>query len=131
MNYNLNKGLTFESVTTVESKDTAKTFGSGGIEVYATPMMVGLMENAAMHAVAKELPEGFSTVGIHLDIQHLAATPVGMEVKAIAELVEIDRKKLTFKIEAYDEKELIGKGTHQRYIIDSDKFIQSINAKLK
>lgn len=114
---------------TVEDKDTAVAFGSGGVRVFATPMMIGIMEGAALKAVDPHLPEGYATVGIHLDVKHLAATPVGMKVYAEAELIEIEGKKLTFKIEAYDEQEKIGEGTHQRFIIPLEKFIQKAEAK--
>ena len=115
----------------VEEKDTAVSFGSGMVRVYATPMMIGLMENASLKAVDAHLPDGFATVGTHLDVKHMAATPVGMEVKAEAELIEVEGKKLKFKIVAFDEKEKIGEGFHSRYIIQVDKFIQSADEKGK
>ncbi len=115
----------------VEERDTAVSFGSGMVRVYATPMMIGLMENASLKAVDTHLPEGFATVGTHLDVKHMAATPVGMEVKAEAELIEVEGKKLKFKIVAFDEKEKIGEGFHSRYIIRVDKFIQSADEKGK
>lgn len=119
-------GLTFETKRIVEEADTAAKFGSGGIYVFATPMMIGIMENAAMNCVAKELEDGESTVGIHVDVKHSAATPMGMEVRAVAELIEIDGKKLRFKVEAFDEKGKIGEGTHDRFIINVDKFMKRL-----
>lgn len=113
----------------VTQENTAKKYGSGGIEVYATPAMIGLMENAALKAVDPQLPEGFATVGMHLDIKHLAATPIGMNVEAKAVLTEIDGKKLTFSVEAFDEKDKIGEGTHIRYIIPIEKFLERTEAK--
>lgn len=129
MDFKLEAGLTAESQELVSQENTAKKYGSGGIEVYATPAMVGLMENASLKAVDPKLPEGYSTVGIHLDVSHLAATPIGMNVTAKATLEVVENKKLTFKVEAYDDKEKIGEGTHTRYIIQVDKFLQRAENK--
>jgi len=125
----LKTGMVFETKKIVEDADTAANFGSGGVEVFATPMMIGIMENAAMNCVASVLGENESTVGIHLDVKHLAATPLGMEVRAIAELIEVDGKKLRFKVEAFDEKDKIGEGTHDRFIINVEKFMKRIDDK--
>lgn len=125
----LKVGLVYETKKIVEEADTAAKFGSGGVYVFATPMMIGIMENAAMNCVADVLEEGQSTVGIHLDVKHLAATPMGMEVRAVAELIEVDGKKLRFKVEAFDEKDKIGEGTHDRFVIDVEKFMSRIDAK--
>ncbi len=129
MEFNLKTGMTATVEKIVEDKDTALSFGSGGVKVFATPMMIGIMENAALKAVDHALPQGFATVGSSLDVKHLAATPVGMKVKATAELLEISGKKLTFKLEAYDEVEKIGEGIHERYIIDLNKFLQKTSSK--
>ena len=129
MEFKLTVGLSAEANELVSQENTAKKYGSGGVEVYATPAMVGLMENAALKAVDPKLPEGYATVGTHLDVSHLAATPIGMNVTAKAVLEDIDNKKLIFKIEAYDEKEKIGEGTHTRYIIVLDKFLQRTENK--
>jgi len=131
MDYKLKIGMKGKVEQTVEDKDTAVSFGSGGVKVFATPMMVGIMENAALKAVDSYLPEGYATVGIHLDVKHLAATPVEMMVRAEAELIEIEGKKLKFNIKAYDEKELIGEGFHSRYIINLEKFMKAVNEKGK
>ncbi|SHJ89167.1 thioesterase family protein [Paramaledivibacter caminithermalis] len=131
MEFNLKVGMAAEIEKIVDEKDTAASFGSGSVLVFATPMMIGLMENAALSAVDAYLPENYATVGIHLDVKHLAATPVGMKVRAKAELVEINDKKLKFKIEAYDEKEKIGEGYHSRYIINVPKFIKASKEKLE
>lgn len=131
MEFNLKVGMTAEVEKVVGEKDTAASFGSGSVLVFATPMMVGLMENAALNAVDSFLPEDYSTVGIHLDVKHIAATPVGMKVRSKAELIEVDGKKLKFKIEAYDEKDKIGEGYHSRYIINVPKFIEASNGKLQ
>ncbi len=131
MDFKLQKGLTAKIETTVKYKDTAANFGSGGVEVFATPVMIGLMENAALSAVDLHLPKGYATVGTHLDVKHLAATPMGMKVYAVGELIEIDGRRLVFKVEAYDEEEKIGEGRHERYIINLDKFMDRVNDKGK
>ncbi|MBM7616031.1 thioesterase family protein [Alkaliphilus hydrothermalis] len=131
MEFNLKVGMEGKLEITVTDKDTAEAFGSGGVKVYATPLMIGLMEGAALKAVDPHLPEGFASVGTHLDVKHLAATPVGMKVYAVAELVKIEGKKLSFKVEAFDEQEKIGEGTHERYIIQMDKFLDRVNQKGK
>lgn len=129
MDFNLKTGLTGTATEQVTTENTAKMYGSGSIDVYATPAMIGLMENASLNAVDPLLPEGFSTVGIHLDVKHLAATPIGLTATAQAELIEIDGRRLVFKIEAFDNKEKIGEGTHQRFIIQLDKFMAKTEAK--
>lgn len=127
----MNTGLSAKVEKIVEYKDTAKAVASGLAEVFATPSMIALMENAAYLAVQEELEEGQSTVGISINVKHLAATPMDMKVWAEAKLTEVDRKKLTFEIEAYDEKELIGTAVHERFIIDEAKFISKVNDKAK
>ncbi len=122
-------GISKTITKTVEFKDTAKAFASGLAEVFATPSMIALMENAAYSAVQGELKKGESTVGISIDVKHIAATPVGMKVSATATLVEIDRKRLVFDIEAFDEKEKIGSARHERFIIDEEKFMSKVAAK--
>lgn len=131
MEYNITIGLEGEAQELVTQENTAKTFGSGGLDVYATPAMVGLMENASLKAVDSHLPEGFGTVGIDLNIKHISATPIGMNVQAKAILKEIDNKKLTFDVQAFDEKEMIGEGTHIRYIIQADKFLERTQNKVQ
>lgn len=126
---NLKVGDQFTSELVVEEKHTAASFGSGSIFVFSTPMMIGLMENAALKCAENGLPEGQTTVGTDVNIRHLAATPLKMKVRAIATLVEIEGKKLTFKVEAYDEVEKIGEGTHGRYIIDIEKFMNKVEQK--
>lgn len=126
MEFNLMVGLKEKQEKTVTMNDTAKIFGSGAAEVFATPMMIGLMEAASMNAVKKYLPEGFSTVGTSVNIKHISATVVGKKVWAEAELVEIDRKRLVFKVDAYDEDKKIGEGTHERFIIDEHKFMGNL-----
>ena len=126
---NLEPGLVGERTLVVEERHTAAHLGSGGVPVYATPMMILAMEEAALEAVDKLLEPGQVTVGYHLDVKHLAATPLGMRVTALAELLAVDGKMLTFKVEAFDEKEKIGEGTHVRAIINVEKFRKKLEAK--
>ena len=114
----------------VVTKDvTAAAIGSGMVDVFATPMMISLMENTCAKSVASHLQADESTVGTHVNVSHCAATPIGMKVYCESELIEIDRRKLSFKVTAYDERGLIGEGLHERFIIDSKKFQAKINSK--
>jgi predicted thioesterase len=118
----LRPGLTGHTEIIVGTRDTAPHIGSGKIKVLATPVMVGLMEEAALDAVEGLLPPGHQTVGTRLEITHVAATPVGHRVVAGAELTRIDKRKLTFRVWADDEKERIGEGTHERIVVDVARF---------
>lgn len=131
MDFNLQIGLIGEKTDMVTEKNTAIQYGSGSVAVYATPAMVGLMENACLSAVDPHLPDGFATVGTLLNLRHLAATPLGLQVRAQAELTEIQGKKLTFQVIAFDEKQKIGEGIHERYIIDVNSFLEKANSKTK
>lgn len=122
----LNIGLSHTSTTTVNNSNTARTYGSGGLDVFATPAMIGLMENAAMTAVENDLPEGSSTVGAHISTSHIKPSKMGATIKATAILDEIDGRKLTFKVSACDDDGLIGEGTHVRYIVDIQKFMSKL-----
>lgn len=113
----------------VTKEVTAATIGSGMVEVFATPMMIALMENTCAKSVVSQLQGDESTVGTHVNVSHCAATPIGMKVYCESELIEIDRRKLTFKVTAYDERGVIGEGVHERFIIDSKKFQEKINSK--
>lgn len=126
----LEPGLKFSVNYTVTDKDTAAAYGSGGLDVLATPKLVALMENAALNCVKPHLDEGMDTVGTHLDVSHLSPTPVGMKVTAESELIEIDRRRLVFAVKAYDETGLIGEGKHERFIVDMDKFTAKCEAKM-
>lgn len=126
MDFNIEVGMKHEIQKIVSDKDTARSFGSGAADVYATPMMIGLMEGAALECVQPYIPEGFSTVGISVNIKHIAATPIGKRVWAVAELIEIDRKRLVFKVDAFDEDKKIGEGIHERFIIDEEKFMNKL-----
>lgn len=125
----LKVGLKGEASAVVTDENTAIAYGSGSVSVFATPAMIGLMEKAALSSVDPVLEEGSSTVGMKLNVEHLAATPKGMKVIATSELVEIDGRRLVFKVEARDEKELVGRGTHERFIVPLEKFISRAEAK--
>ncbi len=131
MNTELKKGLSGRSALQVTDDKTAMAYGSGGIEVFATPAMVGLMENAAMKAVDPLLPEGYTTVGTRLDIRHMAATPIGLRVFAEAKLVEIKGNRLTFEVAAFDEVERVGEGLHERFIIETKPFLEKVEDKTR
>jgi len=128
-------GLNSEISLTVDESDTAAKWGSGLVPVFGTPSLVGLMEASAVKALEGHLPDGQTTVGGHIDVRHLAATPVGMQVRARAELISIEGRKLTFRIEAWDDVEKIGEAVHERFVIDKQKFIarahEKANAKSK
>lgn len=123
-------GMKGEAFTEVEREDTALEVGSGSLLVYATPCMVALMEGAACEAIAEALSEGQTTVGTMLNIEHLSATPVGLEVRAEAEVTAVEGKVITFQINAFDEAGPIGRGTHQRVIVSSQRFLDKVYSKL-
>ena len=123
-------GMKGEVSTLVEREDTALEVGSGSLLVYATPCMVALMEGAACEAIADALPEGKTSVGISLDISHLSATPVGLEVRAEAEVTAVEGNTITFQLVAYDEAGKIGEGTHKRAVISSQRFLDKVYSKL-
>jgi fluoroacetyl-CoA thioesterase len=122
----LKLGLKGESTTVVTHENTAAAVGAGGVEVFSTPMMIALMENASWQAVASALDEGYVTVGTHINVSHLGATPIGQHVRATSELVEIDGRRLVFNVEAYDEQKKIGDGQHERFVINLERFLQRI-----
>jgi predicted thioesterase len=121
-------GMRGESRLVVGSEHTAEAFGAGGVAVFGTPMMIGLMENAAWGLVQPELPAGETTVGTLVNVRHLAATPLGIRVTATAELVELDGRRLVFRVEAHDERGPIGEGIHERTRIQLDRFLARVNA---
>ena len=122
-------GMTGKAETLADSSNTAKAMGSGNLEVFATPAMIALMEKAATLAVLECLPDGSSTVGTMINVKHVAATPVGMKIAAQATLIEADGKRLLFSVEAFDGKDKIGEGQHERFIINVDKFMTRANEK--
>lgn len=119
----LEVGMRGEAELVVGEKETAAAFGAGGVQVLGTPVMIGLMENAAWRLVQPQLNEGETTVGTLVNVRHLAATPVGGRVVATAELVEIDGRRLVFHVTARDDKQLIGEGTHERARVLLDRFL--------
>ena len=122
----LEKGLKHQSVMVVNEGNTAEFIGSGDMAVLATPAMVALMENAAMMAVALHLGEGETTVGSMISTSHLKPSKVGSSISAIAELTEVEGRKLVFKISAYDGETLIGEGDHIRYVVNREKFLAKL-----
>lgn len=123
-------GMKGTAETSVERQDTAYEVGSSDLLVYATPCMVALMEGAACEAILPALPEGKTSVGTLLNITHIAATPVGMDVRAEAEVIEVDGNSVTFQVTAFDESGKIGEGIHKRAIITSQKFLDKVYSKL-
>ena len=124
-------GIKGSKTITVTEEMTAEKIGSGMLPVYASPCMMAEMENVASLSVQNELEEGSGTVGIKMNVDHVSATPVGMQVRIETELTEIDRKRLVFKVEAYDEAGLIGQGMHERFIIQNEKFLAKAESKLE
>lgn len=114
----------------VSEENTALAAGSGDLKVFATPHMVALMENAAANSIKPFLDEGQSSVGTLINVTHEAATPVGMRVRAESEVIAVEGRKVTFRVEAFDEKGRIGGGIHERFIISSDKFVKKVYDKL-
>lgn len=125
----LEKGIKGQAETVSASENSAAVMGSGDLDVFATPAMVALMEQAASKSIVKELEPGQSTVGTLMNIRHLSATPLGMKVTAESVLEEVDRRRLVFSVKAYDEKGLIGEGAHERFIIDAEKFMYKTREK--
>lgn len=124
-------GLTGEVLEQVTAANIASALGSGDLPVYATPAMIALMEAAAVQSVADHLPSQQTTVGVHVDVRHLAATPLGQMVRATAHLVAVDGRRLSFEVVADDEQERIGHGVHERVIVNRVKFVQRADAKQK
>ena len=127
----LTAGLTGDVEMTVTEDDTAERWGSGLVPVLGTPSLVALMESAAVRALEGHLAPGQTSVGGRMDVRHLAPTPVGLHVRARAELLEIEGRRLVFHVEAWDEVERIGEATHERFIIDQAAFIAKAEAKAR
>jgi fluoroacetyl-CoA thioesterase len=126
----LQAGLTGSAELLVGVEHTAPSIGSGLVPVLATPVMINVIEAAALAAVEHLLPAGHQSLGIHLDIRHFAATPIGMRVRATAELIAVDGRTLTFRVAARDDKEPIGDGSHQRVVVNVARFDQRVQRKL-
>ena len=125
----LKPGLTGQLSLVVTEEHTAKHLGSGSVQVLATPQMILLMEQASVAAIDHLLPEGYRTVGIGLDVRHLAPTPVGFEVRATSEVIEVDGRRLTCRVQVHDGVELVGDGIHRRAIIDVRQFAERVAKK--
>lgn len=130
MGKEIKPGITGEVRIKVDEKETAIVYESGSVRVFATPALIRLMEKAALSSVAPYLEEGFTTVGTRVDVKHLAATPVGMDVVITSRLAEVEGKRLLFEVEARDQVDLIGKGTHERFIVKTDSFVKRTEGKL-
>ena len=127
----LTAGIKNTKTDVVTEKNSAKTMGSGLLDVYATPSMIALMEGCCHESITSELEEGWGSVGTSLNIKHVSATPIGMTARCESELVKVDGRALTFEVKAYDEKGLIGEGVHERFLIQNEKFMNKTLAKLQ
>jgi predicted thioesterase len=125
----LKAGIKGTGKVMVSESNSARTMGSGTLDVFATPALIALMEETSWRSVADALEEGSGTVGTLLNIKHTAPTPLGMEVTCESELIEVDGRRLVFSLRAYDAQGLVGEGTHERFIIQNEKFQQKANAK--
>jgi len=126
----LRAGLTGSADLVVGEEHTAPRIGSGKVHVLATPVMINLIEAAALAAIEHLLPAGYQSLGTHLDVHHVAATPVGMKVSARATVESVSGRAVRFKVEAHDERDLIGHGTHERVVVNVEKFDQRVQKKL-
>lgn len=115
--------------TVVDLSDTASAVGSGGVEVLSTPSMILMFEQAARDAVQQLLPDGYTTVGVQVNIEHISATPVGEKVRVKAGVTAVEGRKLIFDVTAHDEHGIIGKGTHQRFVINLDRFMKKLSER--
>ncbi len=127
----LSIGLKGDAQIRVGEDQTAPRVGSGRVRVLATPVMINMMEAAALDAIENLLPPGHQSLGTHLDVGHYAATPVGMTLRATAEVTKIDGRNVTFRVEAFDDKERVGDGTHTRVVVNVERFDARIQKKLK
>lgn len=116
-------GLTHSEEIVVEHKDTAAVYGSGALEVFATPAMIAMMEMTSLKCVTEKIGEENTTVGIAVNIKHLKASPVGHTIRCEAKVIEVDRKRLVFEVKCFDGEELVGEGTHERFVVNSAKFM--------
>ena len=126
MEYEMLKGLTNSETLLVRHEDTAAVYGSGALEVFATPAMIALMEKTCLESVSDKIGEGNTTVGISVNIKHLKASPVGALICCDATLVEVDRRRLVFEVKCFEGETLIGEGIHERFVVDSEKFMRKL-----
>ena len=126
MEYDVLKGLCHSETLLVEHKDTAAVYGSGALEVFATPAMIALMEKTCLESVAGKIGDGNTTVGIAVNIKHLKASPVRSLIRCDSKLIEVDRKRLVFEVQCFEGDTLIGEGIHERFVVDSEKFMAKL-----
>ena len=126
MEYDKLKGLCHSETIEVVYKDTAAVYGSGSLEVFATPAMIALMEKTCLESVNSKIGEENTTVGIAVNIKHLKASPIGSLIRCDAKLIEVDRKRLVFEVRCFDGDTLVGEGLHERFIVDSKKFMAKL-----
>ena len=126
MDYDMLKGLCHSETLVVEHKDTAAVYGSGSLEVFATPAMIALMEKTCLESVNAKIGEGNTTVGIAVNIKHLKASPIGSLIRCDSKLVDVDRKRLVFEVQCFEGETLIGEGVHERFVVDSEKFMAKL-----
>jgi len=122
-------GMSAEIIFQVEERHSAAHVGSGSLKVLASPVMIAYMERAARNLLANSLPDEYSSVGVHVDIHHLAASPLGARVRVRCEIQGIDGRRVDFAVQAWDEQEIIGRGTHQRVVIDIKRFLSRVETK--
>ena len=127
--YAVKAGLKGRVDLTVGDEHTAPSVGSGAIHVLGTPVMINLMEAAALDAAEHLMPKGHQSLGIHVDISHVAATPIGMKVHAMAEVTAVEGNRIRFRVEAHDEAEMIGEGTHERVVVNVERFDKRVQKK--
>ena len=126
MEYDSLKGLCHSEMLVVEHKDSAAVYGSGALEVFATPAMVALMEKTCLESVNSKIGEGNTTVGISVNIKHLKASPVGATIRCESHLLEVDRRRLVFEVRCFEGEALVGEGVHERFVVDSEKFMNKL-----
>ena len=122
-------GKRAEQTFLVTEADSASHVGSGSLRVLATPSMIGFMERVARIFMDEHLPPGSSSVGVHVDVRHLAATPVGMQLRVACEVIETEGRRVVFLVQAWDDRELVGEGRHERVVIDVQRFLKRLQAK--
>jgi predicted thioesterase len=123
-------GLAGEAGLVVSEEHTAPRVGSGKVHVLATPVMINLIEAAALAAIEHLLPPGYQSLGTVLNVRHIAATPVGMRVRAAVEVVDVQQRTIVFRVEVRDEKDLVGDGMHERVVVNVEKFAQRVQDKM-
>jgi len=122
-------GMSLETTFQVEAQHSAAHIGSGSLRVLATPVMIAFMESTSHRLLAQRLPAGYSSVGMLVNVRHLAPTPLGSSVRVLSEVLEVDGLRVTFSVQAWDQSEQIGDGQHQRMVIDEARFLRRVEAK--